>query len=620
MTAMIAPNAQPLPAPEVRRVDEMPFIDQSCPGEPTFPEGFRICAGLLCGEPDRVDVMEQDAWDRWARIHFNPAHPQSGWIAVPVASSSDDGGPIRTLRKLRNRICSSPEEFIAASRRRCAEAAGVFWERSRVELDEPTLQRLWISSLNILRAIYRPGTVPPGIFAPCTLNDYSYWHGDYHTNYNFQQPFWGVLAANHPELMESYMDACDFLLPIGRKLARELFDAEGAFIQLVGFPSDVKHDPLPCLPLGRMTYMTAWAPQGHWWHYLATGDVDLLRRRGYPFMRECAKFYLSHLEKWDDGYYHCYPSHYSEVGISGSREGHLDATQELCALRFLLRGVIEAGEILGVDEGLRRQWAERLENLPPYPVGKLGDFLTHDMSPRWRDKNLFDPNAMGFRGGGEFLAYPGEEITFDSDERTRQYSSNVAIPEIMQGCYSTGSYQECFLTLPPKMIWYAMLEMRLGRFDSFEGFCEVCRRWIRPNGAYESFPTRVHGHGPAGLQTEGLGIIAPIQEMLLQSWDGILRIFPYWPDGRAARFERLRARGAFLVSAAKSADGAIGPIEIHSERGGACRMLLPWTSAEAECMSAGEPVRVLGLDVDARGVAAWPTNPDETWVVRERNS
>ena len=86
----------------------------------------------------------------------------------------------------------------------------------------------------------------------------------------------------------------------------------------------------------------------------------------------------------------------------------------------------------------------------------------------------------------------------------------------------------------------------------------MVKRWLRPNGAYESFPTITHGHGPQGLQTEGLGIIAPIQEMLLQSWDGILRIFPYWPDDREARFEGLRARGAFLVSAAKSADGAIG--------------------------------------------------------------
>ena len=40
--------------------------------------------------------------------------------------------------------------------------------------------------------------------------------------------------------------------------------------------------------------------------------------------------------------------------------------------------------------------------------------------------------------------------------------------------------------------------------------------------------------------------------MMLQSWDGALRIFPAWPRAVDARFENFRAEGAFLVSAAWS--------------------------------------------------------------------
>jgi ribosome-associated protein len=44
------------------------------------------------------------------------------------------------------------------------------------------------------------------------------------------------------------------------------------------------------------------------------------------------------------------------------------------------------------------------------------------------------------------------------------------------------------------------------------------------------------------------GVPATINEMLLQSHDGVLRLFPVWPRDRAAQFGNLRARGAFLVS------------------------------------------------------------------------
>ena len=39
-----------------------------------------------------------------------------------------------------------------------------------------------------------------------------------------------------------------------------------------------------------------------------------------------------------------------------------------------------------------------------------------------------------------------------------------------------------------------------------------------------------------------------VNKMLLQSYQGVLRLFPDWPKDRDARFGQLRAYGAFLVS------------------------------------------------------------------------
>ena len=65
--------------------------------------------------------------------------------------------------------------------------------------------------------------------------------------------------------------------------------------------------------------------------------------------------------------------------------------------------------------------------------------------------------------------------------------------------------------------------------------------------------------------------------MLLQSWDGALRLLPVWPIGEAASFVDLLTAGAFLVTA--RTDGGIhgvGGLRIESGAGTACQLMSPW--------------------------------------------
>jgi alpha-L-fucosidase 2 len=70
-----------------------------------------------------------------------------------------------------------------------------------------------------------------------------------------------------------------------------------------------------------------------------------------------------------------------------------------------------------------------------------------------------------------------------------------------------------------------------------------------------------------------------LQEMLLQSHLGVIDVFPAIPDTwKDARFHRLRAMGAFVVSAEKR-DGAVRYVEIQSETGKAPVIRSPWSGA-----------------------------------------
>ena len=66
-----------------------------------------------------------------------------------------------------------------------------------------------------------------------------------------------------------------------------------------------------------------------------------------------------------------------------------------------------------------------------------------------------------------------------------------------------------------------------------------------------------------------------INEMMMQSYEGIVRIFPNWDRTMNGCFDNLRAYGAFLVSSAM-VDGHILRVVLKSEKGRPCKMENPW--------------------------------------------
>jgi hypothetical protein len=63
--------------------------------------------------------------------------------------------------------------------------------------------------------------------------------------------------------------------------------------------------------------------------------------------------------------------------------------------------------------------------------------------------------------------------------------------------------------------------------------------------------------------------------MLLQSALGVVRVFANWPKHRNACFTRLRAYGAFLVSA-RQTEGVVQSVDVISERGQPLILVNPW--------------------------------------------
>jgi hypothetical protein len=107
---------------------------------------------------------------------------------------------------------------------------------------------------------------------------------------------------------------------------------------------------------------------------------------------------------------------------------------------------------------------------------------------------------------------------------------------------------------------------------TFRAFREDLVRWCHPNGLVGAMPEAVWN---GGAWTESLSCMAPFQEMILQSWDGAIRLFPRWPESQDVKIRSWRAQGAFLVDAEFSG-GKVRDVTITSEKGENCLLWGAW--------------------------------------------
>jgi hypothetical protein len=578
-------KATPLPPPQVVNQKELPVIEQKFYPEPTFPKGFKYWFGCISDQfveqidtgvlkearlfispvraqkfEDVCEFMTIDQQLRDGTLDYPKPKVYQGWAAIGVTTSSDKGGPEQEFARIQKLLKNKPETVVESWRKQCIETSRKFWSASRVQINEALLEELWYVHLHVSKCLYRKGTIPPGLFMPSTIYDYSLWHGDYHTNYNIQQCFWGFLTANHPELDDAYFKIMDFHNYIGKKIAKDYCGTRGTFIQISGYPLFAKDDPIGTGCMGRMPYMTGWAPEIHWFHYLYTADKKFLREIAYPFIKDCALFYTDFLTLGEDGLYHAFPSCWGEEGYDGTMDKNYDALQTMLYADSSMRMAIEAAKILNVDHNLQKDWQERIDNLAP---GK-GE-------SEWRPIKESEEERQKFN----FPAFlPGENYRFPNKWK----------------------FAQRWWGWMDKLTISWIRDVRGGQFVPDKDFTELLktlRRWRHPNGLMWPMPVRYYGR-PGGW-TEVLGIIEPLQEMMLQSWDKVIRIFPVWPKGVKANFEQLRAEGAFLVSA--EFDGKkITDVKIKSLVGNTCNLANPWSGKKVAVINTKTKKIVLKTD------------------------
>jgi alpha-L-fucosidase 2 len=481
----------------------------------------------------------------------------------------------------------SNEEFTSAfssSERSWRE----YWERSGVALEDEFLERIWYWNLYFYHCSVKPDATCPGLFANWSYRSIgSEWHGDYHMNYNTQQPFWLAFSSNHVDKHLAYVNMVDHILPVSRKWAREYYGMRGAYFPHSAYPVEMNMMPYPVPHWGWEICETPWTVQSLWWHYLYTMDREFLEERAFEPMKEAVLFMVDYMmrpdacgSQWEDDNYHIIPTVVPELyELTPGFSKNFDCLVDLTLTKFLFRAFIEACGTLGKEreeEELLKNVNLILQKFPEYPTAESKRGTVFVSVPGEDPEVVYNvPNPI-------MTVFPGEEHGLHSPYEQYQVAVNTYLNHRNEG----GN----------ELVFYNLAGARLGILD-LERFKRQIEYCLLPNGSCTDRVLQAGGrYGDtlsfdfmrrAGIWFENFSLPVVLNECLMQSYNGILRLFPNWPDSKRAEFSTLRAVGAFLVSAAFS-EGEVEWVEIFSEAGSTLRFYNPWNQGARCITSAGE--------------------------------
>ncbi len=551
---LVRPADPTLGLPEYGQKDDFAWIDYA------FPDGFRyVIMARVLGSIQELEPLADGF--RWQPAYGNPFQ---GTIYVSVATNREHDDPLETARAIiENAILDRPEVVHQEHQDWWHD----FWASSFLDLSDDYLENLWYFSIYLLACSSR-GTQPPPLLGPWYLDDFQPWHGDYHGNVNIQQLYWPVLSANHPQLAQPYIHTFHAMLPMVEEETQRVFGMRGAKYPSMTIDTGIE------MGFGWARYwmhVPAWHTRIFWQYYRYTQDRDFLATVAYPVMKSVLTFYEDYVSRDEQGAIHIWPSNSSEQGVWWVR----DVTLDLTLLRELLTAAIEAANILSVDDDQKAIWGELLKNLAPYPAAD-GFILDYEGAPA--DLPLNHPALIGpiFPVGDVQEGHPQWELF----KRTAYGLLARSGRQVDLAPFDLPTWNDD-MSWP----WLCCLMARLGDAETARAYLYDLAVWqfMKFNGTFSWTAAWTHKQRirqPAMLNSSG-GFAAAINEMVLQSYDGVIRVFPAMPADWSGRFAHFRAAGAFLVSAS-CREGVVDWIVIHSEAGGLCQIANPWPGQEVE--------------------------------------
>jgi len=339
------------------------------------------------------------------------------------------------------------------------------------------------------------------------------WNGDYHLNYNYEVPFYAAFSTNHVDLSDSYDQAVLDWIPRGQAQATQN-----------GFTG--VYYPVGISPRGTNAGGTSFLNQKSnaanaatdmIMHFYYTYDTNYANSI-YGFLKEVGTFWTNYLT-WDGSRF--------VINNDAPQEDNpypqTNSGLSLSLVRFLFQALVDISNSLNTDETLRAKWQNILNNLSKFPT------MTRNGQTIFRQTEV---GADFVNDGNDILiqlVYPASQIGLDSDGALLQIARNTVGQ--MNSAWHGGN--------APCTFYAAAARVNYDPGTILSNMHNEATTQVYNNLA-------IH-HGGGGIENVNV-VISGLNEMLLQSHQNDIHVFPSWPSNTDAKFGDLLAYGAFRIS------------------------------------------------------------------------
>ncbi|WP_312188634.1 glycosyl hydrolase family 95 catalytic domain-containing protein [Sphingobacterium sp.] len=298
-----------------------------------------------------------------------------------------------------------------------------------------------------------------------------------------------------------------------------------------------------------------WLLYSYHQYYRATMSQEVYNRL-FPLLKEAINYPLHLLEKDQAGKYHIGVKTYSPEYPKGYA---YDTNYDLSILKWGLKTLLELDEEHGAKDALNPVWKDVLTNLREYPQDEDGFMIASDLP--YGESHRHYSHLM--------MIYPFYDVNWDQIENRSVIERSIAHwqskKQWLQGYSFTGAAS-----------MYAMM----GRGDSALASLDMLlQKYIKANTLYAE-------SGPV-IETP-LAAMASIQELCMQYWNGVLRVFPAVPHKwKDISFTNFLADGGNLISAERT-QGITTTIQIKSQYGGKLRLKCDITTPDINIQGGGK--------------------------------
>ncbi len=264
----------------------------------------------------------------------------------------------------------------------------------------------------------RQGSLPANLQGVWNIFKTAPWLGNYQSNINIQEIYWPCGILNLSECQEPLIDWIEDLVEPGREIARRCYGTAGwvshSTGNIWGHAAPDNHLCYGLYPVG-----AAWHCRHLWEHFSHGQNIDYLRNRAYPLMKEASLFWMENLVEYH-GHLISAPTVSAEHGVVRTADGlnpapfdnDLDKSEYLYTLPGayqdvemiwdLFTNTAEAAEILGDTETARRL-KDKKDQLLPLKIGKQGQLQ------EW-EEDLDHPDCHHRHIAHLYAVAPGRQI------------------------------------------------------------------------------------------------------------------------------------------------------------------------------------------------------------------